>query len=64
MEMKLKELLEKHAVGVLYAGDCECGEVKYDLITDDNLIYPPVHESIIESVRPDLLNDWEIENED
>ena len=54
--MKLKELLEKHVVGVLYAGDCECGEVKYDLITDDNLIYPPVHESVIESVRPDLLD--------
>lgn len=58
--MKLKELLEEHVVDIVYAGYCECGDVKYDLITDDNLIYPPVHESAIEAVRPDLLNDYEV----
>ena len=62
--MKLKELLEEHVLAISYAGDCKCGEVKYDLITDDNLIYPPVHESVIESVRPDLLNDWDVEGKD
>lgn len=59
--MKLKKLLEEHVVGISYAGKCECGEIKYDLITDDNLVYPPVHESVIEYARPDLLNGWEVE---
>lgn len=57
--MKLRELLEEHVLGVVYAGQCECGEKKYDLITDDNLIYPPVHENTIKKVRPELIDEVE-----
>lgn len=57
--MKLKELLEEHVLAISYAGVCECGEIKYDLITDDNLIYPPVHENTIKKVRPELINEVE-----
>ncbi|MBO0451947.1 MULTISPECIES: hypothetical protein [Enterococcus] len=53
--MKLKELIEQHTVRIVYCGNCECGERKYDLITDHNLAYPPFHESTIRDVKPELL---------
>lgn len=53
--MILKELIKHHTVNVIYCGQCECGERKYDLITDDDLVYPPVHESQILQVKSDLL---------
>lgn len=53
--MKLKELIEHHTLKVVLCGHCECGERKYDLITDQNLAYPPVHESSIREVKPELL---------
>lgn len=53
--MKLKELIEQHTLKVVFCGHCECGERKYDLITDQNLAYPPIHESTIKEVKPELL---------
>lgn len=53
--MKLKELIEHHTLKVVLCGHCECGERKYDLITDQNLAYPPIHESTILEVKPELL---------
>ncbi len=53
--MKLKELIEQHTLKVVFCGHCECGERKYDLITDHNLAYPPIHESSIRKVKPELL---------
>lgn len=53
--MILKELIKHHTVNVIYCGQCECGERKYDLITDDDLVYPPVHESQILQVKSELL---------
>lgn len=58
--MKLRELLEEYVIDIVYAGQCECGEIKYDLITNDNLIYPPVHENTIKLVRPDLMPEFEV----
>lgn len=55
--MILKELIEHHTLNVVYCGQCECGERKYDLITDDNLAYQPIHESQILQVKPELLGD-------
>jgi len=55
--MKLYDLIKQHTLEVSYAGTCECGEKKYDLITDDNLIYPPIHESAIREVKPELLGE-------
>ena len=34
--MKLKDLIEQHTLKVVFCGHCECGERKYDLITDQN----------------------------
>lgn len=53
--MKLRELLEKHTLSVEFAGYCDCGERKFDLITDDHLWYPLIHESSILKVKPELL---------
>lgn len=53
--MKLKELIEKHTLKVVLCSHCECGEQKYDLITDQNLAYPPIHEPVIRKVKPELL---------
>lgn len=53
--MKLKDLIEQHTLKVVLCGHCECGERKYDLITDHNLAYPPIHESTILEVKPELL---------
>lgn len=53
--MKLKDLIGKHTLKVVLCSHCECGERKYDLITDHNLAYPPVHESTILEVKPELL---------
>jgi len=53
--MKLYDLIKHHTTDVRLAGVRECGEKKYDLITDDNLAYPPVHESTIRKVKPELL---------
>lgn len=62
--MTLREILEKHLIRISYAGKCECGEMKYDLITDDNLVYPPIHANVIRKIRPDLFEEIEeIEND-
>ncbi|EAD1434784.1 hypothetical protein ACON2I_002028 [Listeria monocytogenes] len=53
--MTLREALEKHTRHIMFCGMCECGEAKYDLIVDGDLTYPPVHESTILEVNPDLL---------
>ncbi|EAD3838203.1 TPA: hypothetical protein U0U57_002164 [Listeria monocytogenes] len=53
--MTLREALKKHTRFVMFCGTCECGEAKYDLIVDDDLAYPPVHESTILEVNPELL---------
>lgn len=53
--MPLREALEKHTRYIMFCGMCECGEAKYDLIVDGDLTYPPVHESTILEVNPDLL---------
>ncbi|EHW1515588.1 hypothetical protein MK686_002376 [Listeria monocytogenes] len=53
--MTLREELEKHTRHIMFCGMCECGEAKYDLIVDGDLTYPPVHESTILEVNPDLL---------
>jgi len=45
--MTLREVISIKAKDIQYAGHCDCGEKKYDLITEDNLAYPPVHESTI-----------------
>lgn len=54
--MKLKELIQK-AERIHYAGVCECGERKFDLLCEDNLAYEPVHESAIRKVKPELFGD-------
>ena len=53
--MKLIELIQKHTLSVQFCGTCECGGDKYDLITDDGLVYPPVHEASIINLKPELL---------
>ncbi|MBC1851181.1 hypothetical protein [Listeria seeligeri] len=53
--MTLREALEKHTKFVSFCGMCECGEAKYDIFVDDDLAYPPVHESTILEVNPELL---------
>ena len=55
--MTVREVLETKVIGLLPIGecDCSCGEAMYDLITDDNLAYPPLSGKIIRQVRPDLL---------
>ncbi|EAE5878525.1 hypothetical protein G0Q17_001823 [Listeria monocytogenes] len=53
--MTLREALENYTKFVMYCGMCECGEAKYDLIVDNDLAYPPVHESTILEVNPVLL---------
>ncbi|EIA3997449.1 hypothetical protein K7G10_002698 [Listeria monocytogenes] len=53
--MTLREALEKHTRHIMFCGMCECGEAKYDLIVDGDLTYPPVHESTILEVNPELL---------
>lgn len=53
--MTLREALEKHTRHIMFCGMCEWGEAKYDLIVDGDLTYPPVHESTILEVNPDLL---------
>ena len=55
--MKLKELIEEHTLEIIHCGECECGEEKFDLITDDGLVYPPVHKSTIRKVKPELLEE-------
>ncbi|EKB3204402.1 hypothetical protein [Listeria monocytogenes] len=57
--MTLREALEKHKRHIMFCGMCECGEAKYDLIVDGDLTYPPVHESTILEVNPDLLEGTE-----
>jgi hypothetical protein len=49
--MTLRELIQK-ATHIYFAGECECGERKFDLDCGDNLAYEPVHESAIKTVRP------------
>ncbi|WP_373804804.1 hypothetical protein [Jeotgalibaca porci] len=53
--MKLIEVIKKHTLSIEYCGRCECGCNKYNLITDDGLVYPPVHEESILNLKPDLL---------
>ena len=55
IRMKMVELIQKHTFSVKFCGVCECGENKYDLITYDALIYPPVHEVTIRNLKPELL---------
>lgn len=55
--MKLVDLIKKHTLSVQFCGTCDCGEAKYDLITDDGLVYPPVHEVSIRNLRPELLKE-------
>jgi len=55
--MILRELLEQHTCKVVFCGFCECGERKYDLITDNGLVYPPVEESLIMKINPKLLEE-------
>ena len=57
--MKLKELIEEHTLEISYCGECECGEEKFDLITDDGLVYPPIHKSVIRKVKPELFEELE-----
>lgn len=54
--MSTRELIEK-ATHIYYAGECECGERKFDLSCGDGLAYEPVHEGMIKQVRPKLLNE-------
>ena len=53
--MTLRELIQS-AIHIYYAGDCCCGERKFDLDCGDNLVYEPVHESAIKKIRPELLD--------
>ena len=55
--MTVREVLETKVIGLIPIGECDCGcgEAMYDLITDDDLAYPPLSEKIIRQVRPDLL---------
>ena len=55
--MKLRELIET-AEGVYFAGycSCGCGEACYDLITNDDLVYPVIGEKTIREVKPELLD--------
>ena len=55
--MTLKEVLETKVIGLIPIGECNCGcgEEMYDLITNNNLAYPPLSRKIINQVRPDLL---------
>ncbi|HDI3618659.1 TPA: hypothetical protein PNC13_000964 [Listeria monocytogenes] len=53
--MTLREALKNHTRFVMFCGMCECGEAKYDIFVDDDLAYPPVHESTILEVNPELL---------
>ncbi|EPB7455344.1 hypothetical protein ACRR4P_001539 [Listeria monocytogenes] len=57
--MTLREALEKHTRHIIFCGTCECGEAKYNLIVDGDLMYPPVHESTILEVNPELLEGTE-----
>ncbi|EUJ24239.1 phenylalanyl-tRNA synthetase subunit beta [Listeria floridensis FSL S10-1187] len=54
--MKLRELVTEHTESLMLAGYCECGEAVYDLFTDMNLAFPPVHESQILALKPELLD--------
>lgn len=56
--IKLYDLIKCYTKEVWYAGECKCGESKYDLITTDNKVYAPVHESTIRKVKPSLLRKW------
>lgn len=53
--IRLYDLIKNYTKEVWYAGECECGEIKYDLITEPQAVYPPVHESTIRKVKPELL---------
>lgn len=53
--MKLVEVIKKHTLSIEYYGRCECGDNKYNLVTDDGLTYPPVHEVSIRNLKPELL---------
>ena len=53
--MKLTELIQEHTLSVQFCGTCECGGDKYDLVTDDGLVYPPIHEASILNLKPELL---------
>lgn len=53
--MKLVEVIKKHTLSVEYCGRCKCGGNKYNLITDDGLVYPPVHEISIRNLKPELF---------
>ncbi|WP_182872688.1 hypothetical protein [Listeria monocytogenes] len=53
--MTLREALANHTRFVMFCGTCDCGEAKYDLIVDGDLVYPPVHETTIREVNPELL---------
>ena len=55
IRMKMIELIQKNTSSVKFCGVCECGENKYDLITYDMSVYPPVHESTIRNLKPELL---------
>lgn len=53
--MTLREALANHTRFVMFCGTCDCGEAKYDLIVDGDLVYPAVHETTIREVNPELL---------
>ena len=55
--MTVKEVLETKVIGLIPIGECNCGcgEQMYDLITNNNLAYPPLSRKIIKQVRPDLV---------
>lgn len=54
--MKLNELARK-IKEIHFAGTCECGQRKFDINCGDNLAYPPLHESTIKRLRPELLKE-------
>ena len=53
--MKLMEVIKEHTLKIEYHGTCNCGGKKYNLITDDGLVYPPVHEISIRNLKPELF---------
>lgn len=53
--MTLKEVLETKVKGLVVAVNWPNGEIVYELVTDDQLAYPPVGARVIKQVRPDLL---------
>lgn len=55
--MNLLDIVKNHTASVEFCGTCECGGNKYDLITDDGLVYPPIHEESIRHIKPELLEE-------